>query len=348
MSQGLIKLALAYFVFISTIISYNTVFAQNNSGNVEICGFTLNTTSYLTPMNSLPTIWAPVEEPVFIRVFTTNSYLRWRVGLISERFMESADSNLVASSIKIDFNTSKILLYDTSLLNPSSREKIKEKCSDQNIYYQDIIIDDARADRSRVYLLSTESSDEPILKTSINQTGLYYFNVRRFKPTYAEASIGPVVSSAKLISHELQRLSIDGENFISLTEQRSDGQMSVVAGALLRPWGYNPLRRIGDSDWFTKTAFYVATPLSGEILKEFYFGIGYGTRGITLVGGTHMFRITKPLSTVVLDEVIQAAPWQQSVSDLTNSRIKLSPFVGIQLNSSLFSTFFGKGLELNE
>ena len=311
------------------------------STQVPVCGFTLNTTTYYTPSGAMPTIWAPVDEPVFVRLYVTRPNLAWTVRQVSDREIGASGVARIEEAAVIRQQRG-VAQRVASSTEPG--KNVPGGCA-ATAFYQDILLDEAEANRSRVYGLDVQLAETPAgLRDGAGtaDTASYYFNVRRYRPVYAEASIGPIVSTSRTVTHTADQFTVEGEPRVVLNETEQGGRVEVAAGALLRPWGYNPLASPHGWGKLRSLALYAATPLSGRFLESLYAGVGWGARGITVVGGVHVYERTTPLDGVTVG-VPQAAPaWLDEADELTRRDVHAAAFVGIQLNSSLFGSFFGQ------
>lgn len=235
--------------------------AGRSTARGALAGFTLNTTSFRTTSEAMPTIWAPFDEPVFVRMYTTEPYLAWTVRQVSDRALgvSGVAGETLARTLRAERGVSRrAVRLDTS---------ISTVCPGP-AHYQDIVLDDADADRARIYGLDlTLDSTAAALRARLPEAtqarttaavsdGSYYFHVRRYRPVYGEASLGPIISTGRLVSHTVERLGTGGPTpqvVLNETEQR--GQVQLAAGAMLRPWGYNPNTRPDRYNWEGKRPF---------------------------------------------------------------------------------------------
>lgn len=308
-----------------------------------VCGYTIQTASHLAPPGASPTFWTSFDEPVFVRLFTTERYLSWTVTRVSDRDLPTstaAENTPYTQSTRLGAT----LPADPALLAHLSG--IRDRCSG-NVQYLDVVIDDTDADRSRVYRLDVALAPTAAAlrlgSSAAVDSASYSFNVRRYRPVYVEPVTGPVASQARTVVYDVVR-ETDGEAPTTrLTEAVTDGQVALTLGAVLRPWGYNPHRVQGlwrDRTWWRNVGLLVATPVSGDFLDAFYLGGAFGAHGISAVVGAHFYPRAQPVAGVEVGAALPADGARDDLDELTTQRLRVAPFAGIQLDPKLFVEFF--------
>lgn len=291
-----------------------------------VCAFTIETVKSYKPAGALPTIWVKVNDPVVVRLWSSAPDPHVRLSVAAERVFVTSDS------VERD-ETSGVSVVRSLPADTRGRSRVAEQCPSTELYYSDIIIDDALGDRSRVYHLAVEFGGDPT-----DSTASFAVNVQRYRPVHFELATGPLLTLANLDEYTLVRSSGDSLSAV-LSEREGRGRTSLAVGAILRPWGANPYTMHG-RPWWRHTGFYVSSPVTSDFAKAFSVGLALGGHGITFVGGTHVRTAAVPVDGVTPGVPFTPQPGRDTLEDVTRTRLRFGGFVGLQLDLGLFSRLF--------
>ena len=164
-----------------------------------------------------------------------------------------------------------------------------------------------------------------------------YFYVVVDEIIHFEINIGPFFSGMPkpdFVETPITKDNSGNADTVMINNHGTNSQLTFAIGGVFHPWGYNPRAKIS----LRNTFIYLGFPLSETIGENFLLGLGFGYRGISLIGGIHIGKIKR-----LADGYTLNTRYPKSDFDLEKAKvndIKIHPFAGITLDLSIVGKLF--------
>lgn len=164
-----------------------------------------------------------------------------------------------------------------------------------------------------------------------------YFYVVVEEIIHFEINIGPFFSGMPkpdFVETPITKDNTGNTDTVMINDHGTNSQLTFAIGGVFHPWGYNPRAKIS----LRNTFIYLGFPLGETIGENFLLGLGFGYRGISLIGGIHIGK-TKRLA----DGYTLNTRYPKSDFDLEKAKVndvKIHPFAGITLDLAIVGKLF--------
>jgi hypothetical protein len=152
-----------------------------------------------------------------------------------------------------------------------------------------------------------------------------------------EINIGPLFSgmpNPDFVESSVTKDNTGNTDTIMIQDNGTKSKINFALGGVFHPWGYNPRAKISWRNIF----IYLGIPFNEKLGENFLLGLGFGYRGISLIGGAHIGTIKRLADGYNLNTRYPKADFDLEKIKVNDIQIRL--FAGIALDLDIVGKLF--------